>query len=155
MEARLGAIGLEEGHRLVGDLLRRWGVTLAQVEPAQREPLASLIESARASLLGQLSSRRPGDAPQGAPRASQAGLRDAERERRLEAGRAEVRRLQEETAQIQEQTWRMGQQAADRRHQLARAALFPEQHCPYCSRAYLDLTGGCWHCQSLHRPGHF
>lgn len=158
LEAALSGIAPEEGHRRVSEFLRRWGQALAQVEPSRQGPLASLLESARASLLGQLqlSGQRQQTAnwQQIETRQRQA-IEQARHEAKMEAGRAEVRRLQEETARIQADTYRSTQASIARNHQLAKAALFPEQHCPYCARSYYDLTGGCWHCQCLHRPGHF
>jgi hypothetical protein len=158
LEQRLKSATPQEGHHQVSDFLRRWGVALAQAAPATQGPLANLLESARASLLGQLAlandQNRTTQYQQTEVRQRQAADQAAH-QRRMGAGQAEIRRLREETARIQADTWSASQRAADRNHQLAKAALFPEQHCPYCSRAYLDLTGGCWHCQHHHRPGHF
>lgn len=158
LEARLAGVTPEEGHRQVGDFLRRWGVTVAQVEAARQGPLASLLESARASLLGQLQlSGQKQQAAQWrqAEARQQQALDEARQQAKLESGRAEVRRLQAETERIQAETYRATQASIDRNHQLAKAALFPEQHCPHCARSYYDLTGGCWHCQCQHRPGYF
>jgi hypothetical protein len=148
----------QEGSARVSDFLRRWGVALAQAEPAQQGSLASMLESARASLLSQVASA--GESArharwEEAEARQRATIAQAEHQRRMEAGKAEVRRLQEETTRIQNETWRASQAASERNHQLAKAALFPEQHCPYCARSYMDLTGGCWHCQRPHRPGYF
>jgi hypothetical protein len=145
-------------HAEVGEFLRRWGVLVWEAPAGRQGPLASLLESARAALLGQLSNAaqagQMSESRQAEARQRQA-LEQAEHARRLEAGRAEVRRLQDETARIQAETYAAGRLSAERSYQLAKAALFPEQHCPYCSRSYLDLSGGCWHCQHHHRPGYF
>lgn len=158
LETMLRALGPEEGHRKVSEFLRRWGVTLGQAPAEQQGALASLLESARASLLGQLSlagQQRQAAQWSAAENRQRQAVEQARHEARMEAGRAEVRRLQEETSRIQAETYRASQLVNERNHQLAKAALFPEQHCPYCSRAYLDLSGGCWHCQHHHRPGYF
>lgn len=158
LEQRLRGLAPEQGQTLVGDFLRRWGVALTEAPSSQQTGLSSLLDSARASLLGGLASatqKAQAAQWQAAETRQRRAIEQAEHERKMEAGRAEVRRLQAETAGIQGETWRASQIAIERNHQLARAALFPEQHCPYCARAYLDLTGGCWHCQHLHRPGHF
>ena len=158
LETILRALGPEEGHRKVSEFLRRWGVTLGQADAAQQGALASLLESARASLLGQLSlagQQQQASQWREAENRQRQALEQARHEARMEAGRAEVRRLQEETSRIQTETYRSGQLANERNHLLSKAALFPEQHCPHCARAYLDLSGGCWHCQHHHRPGYF
>jgi hypothetical protein len=153
LEGRLSKVPTQDRHPLVGDFLRRWSLLMAQAPAAEQGPLAHQLESARASLLSQIATARE-EANSSVSLQSQA-VEQAERHRKSAAMQAEVRRIQEESARLEEATRAATAASMERNFQLTRAALFPEQHCPYCARAYLDLNGGCWHCQSHHRPGHF
>lgn len=162
MEGRIRACGpsadLTAWHAEVGQFLRHWGTAIAGLPVQQQIALANLMDSARASLLGLLEATSRAASAQSATAQAEGwrqaemrqrqAMEQAEHRRRMEAGQAEVRRLQDETARIQAETYRSGQLSQERNFQLSRAALFPENHCPYCSRSYTDLSSGCWHCHA-------